>query len=237
VANQARKECIYSDFADFSFRYLVSRSQRVYVRGVDDQRRIVVLVSGNGSNLQAILDATESGDIQGEVVGVISNKADAYGLQRAANHSVRSICVAAESGEGRSAYDRRLADAVLDFAPNLIVLAGWMRLLSAQFLGQFPGIVINLHPALPGDLPGTRSIERAWQEALAGERVESGVMVHFVPDEGVDDGPVIASMRVIIRPDDTFESFETRIHDAEHELLTSAIGTLCQQRDQETAHA
>lgn len=209
----------------------------VYLRSVDAPRRIVVLVSGNGSNLQVIIDASASGEIRGQVVGVVSNKADAFGLQRAVDCGVPSVHLGVDSGEDRSEYDRRLADVVAGFAPDVIVLAGWMRILSANFLGRFPRIVINLHPALPGEFPGTRAIERAWQQALAGERVESGVMVHFVPDEGVDNGPVIATLRVPIRPDDTLESFETRIHDAEHRLLITAIRMLCQQHDKETAHA
>jgi phosphoribosylglycinamide formyltransferase-1 len=102
-----------------------------------------------------------------------------------------------------------------------------------SFLGWFPSRVVNLHPALPGELPGTHAIERAWQEALAGERTHTGVMVHLVPDEGVDDGPVLATARVEIRPDDTFEMLTDRIHDTEHRLLVATLRTLCQSRKEE----
>ena len=92
----------------------------------------------------------------------------------------------------------------------MVVLAGWMRLLTMTFLGPFPGRVMNLHPARPGDLPGTRAIERAWEEHVSIGRTRSGVMVHLVPDEGVDDGPVICIEEVAILPGDTFEEFAAR---------------------------
>jgi phosphoribosylglycinamide formyltransferase-1 len=142
---------------------------------------------------------------------------------------VPSVHVGRHDGESRNDYDARLADVVAGFAPDLVILAGWMRILTADFLGWFPERVINLHPALPGELPGTRAIERAWQEAMAGERTGSGVMVHLVPDEGVDDGPVLASADVPIRPDDTLETFEQRVHDTEHRVLVDTIRTLCEQ--------
>jgi len=107
------------------------------------------------------------------------------------------------------------------------VLAGWMRVLTMSFLGWFPRRVVNLHPARPGELPGTHAIERAWQEALAGERTETGVMVHLVPDEGVDDGPVLATETVAIRPDDTLESLTERVHATEHRLLVDTLRDLC----------
>lgn len=189
--------------------------------------RIVVLVSGNGSNLQAILDACASGELAAEVVAVVANKSDAFALQRAANAGVPSVHVGIHSGESRHDYDARLADIVAGFAPDLVVLAGWMRILTSDFLGWFPERVINLHPARPGELPGTNAIERAWHQAMAGERSVTGVMVHLVPDEGVDDGPVLATEDVPIRPDDTLDSLEARIHAVEHRLLVGTIRTLC----------
>lgn len=191
--------------------------------------RLVVLASGNGSNLQAILDASGSGDLPAEVVAVVSNKSDAYALQRAATAGVPSVHVGRHHDEPRGDYDSRLADIVAGFGPDIVVLAGWMRILTNAFLGWFPDRVVNLHPALPGELPGTHAIDRAWQEALAGERTRTGVMVHLVPDEGVDDGPVLASEDVPIHPDDTLESLETRIHAVEHRLLVDTIRNLCLQ--------
>ena len=185
--------------------------------------RLVVMASGTGSNLQAILDACTGGELDAEVVAVVSDKDNAYALKRAADAGVPSVHVGRHAGEDRADYDARLADIVSGFAPDLIVLAGWMRILTNAFLGWFPDEVINLHPALPGELPGTRAVERAWHEALAGERTRTGVMVHRVPDEGVDNGPVLASVEVPINLDDTFESLQARIHAAEHHLLVDAI--------------
>jgi folate-dependent phosphoribosylglycinamide formyltransferase PurN len=107
------------------------------------------------------------------------------------------------------------------------VLAGWMRVLSMSFLGWFPGMVVNLHPALPGELPGVDAIERAWQEAQAGHRDHTGVMVHLVPDEGIDNGPVLATATVFIHPSDTIASLADRVHGVEHRLLVETLATLC----------
>jgi formyltetrahydrofolate-dependent phosphoribosylglycinamide formyltransferase len=186
--------------------------------------RLVVMASGTGSNLQAILDACAHGRLEAEVVAVVSDKDNAYALKRAADAGVPSVHIGRQAGEQRADYDARLADVVAGFAPDLVVLAGWMRILTNSFLGWFPDRVINLHPALPGELPGANAVQRAWQEALAGERTRSGVMVHHVPDEGVDDGPVLATAEVPIRPDDTLQSFEARVHATEHVLL---VDTLC----------
>ena len=191
------------------------------------QPRVVVLVSGSGSNLQAVLDACSTGTIAADVVGVVSNRIDAHGLVRAAEAGVDTELVVSRPDEDRRAYDARLAAAVAAFEPDWVVLAGWMRLLSMEFLGRFPDRVVNLHPALPGELAGTKAIERAWAEAQAGDRCESGVMVHLVPDEGVDDGPVLGSQVVPIDASGTLESFATTIHAAEHALLVDVLAELC----------
>ena len=104
-----------------------------------------------------------------------------------------------------------------------MVLAGWMHLLSSSFLDRFPNRVINLHPALPGQFPGSDAIADAWEAFQAGRVTGTGVMVHYVPDEGVDDGPPIASVEVPIHAGDTLEVLRRRIHEAEHELIVSAV--------------
>ncbi len=194
----------------------------------DARTRIVVLVSGNGSNLQAVLDACDEGRLPADVVAVVSNRSGAFALERAAAAGVPSVHVGKHTDESRRDYDARLADVVAGFGPDLVVLAGWMRILTSDFLGWFPNRVINLHPARPGELPGVNAIERAWHEALAGERNATGVMVHLVPDEGVDDGPVLATADVAIRPDDTLDTLTERVHAVEHRLLVDTIATLCQ---------
>lgn len=194
------------------------------------EQRLVVMVSGNGSNLQAILDACADGRINGRVVAVVSNRADVFALQRADAAGVPAVHIGIRSAEDRADYDARLTELVAGFDPDFIVLAGWLRILTMSFLGWFPGRVVNLHPAKPGELPGLRAIERAWDEAVAGARSESGVMVHFVPDEGIDDGPLLATEAVAIDPSGTIERFETDIHAVEHRLLVAVMANLCSRR-------
>ncbi len=188
--------------------------------------RLVVLISGNGSNLQAILDACVSGELPASVVSVISNKADAYGLVRSKNVGVEAIHFPKLENESRNEYDTRLADYVSTCMPDYVILAGWMRILSSSFLSSFPNRVINLHPALPNTFPGIHAIERAYAAHQRGEITHTGVMVHLVPDEGVDNGPVLATEIVPINKDDTLESLEARIHQAEHKLLVKTIKAL-----------
>lgn len=192
--------------------------------------RLVVLISGFGSNLQAILDACANGDLPATVVAVFSNKAEAYGLERARAAGVPAIAFPKQPGEDRRAYDKRLAEAVAQYQPDYIILAGWMRILTMEFLGRFPNRVINLHPALPGAFPGTHAIERAYEAWQRGEIDRSGVMVHLVPDENVDAGPVLACEEVPFRPGETLEEFETRVHQVEHRLLVETLKQVLTQQ-------
>ncbi len=189
--------------------------------------RLVVLASGTGTNLQAIVDACSTNVLAADVVAVISNNCDALALQRARNAGIEAVCLEKEQGEPRRDYDTRLAAQVSQFSPDYVVLAGWMLLLSANFLDHVGCPVINLHPALPGELPGINSIECAHSEAIRGERARSGVMVHFVPDEGVDNGPVIATVEIPVSAQDSLEDFTKRVHEAEHKLLVDALIQLC----------
>ncbi len=193
--------------------------------------RLVVLISGNGSNLQAILDACALGELPASVVCVISNKADAYGLIRAKNAGVEAVHFAKLSTETRQDYDQRLADYVTTKQPNYIILAGWMRILSSSFLSSFPNKVINLHPALPDTFPGTHAIERAFEAYQRGEIDHTGVMVHLVPDEGVDNGPVLATEIVSINKEDTLETLEARVHQTEHVLLVNTLKKILEEKD------
>jgi phosphoribosylglycinamide formyltransferase 1 len=193
--------------------------------------RIAVLASGSGSNLQAILDACEDRVIDAEVVAVISDRSDAYALARAEAAVVPLIQThPRETSEAdRRSWDSALADLVEGSQPDWVVLAGFMRLLSSSFLSRFPERVINLHPALPGELPGTNAIERAFEEYTSGSRTHTGVMVHLVPDEGVDNGPVLAQAVVPILATDTVETLAGRMHEAEHRLLIETLARLVQE--------
>lgn len=188
--------------------------------------KIAVLISGSGSNLQAILDACASGELNAQVIAVISNQREAYGLERAKRANVPAIVKPKPRELDRRVYDAELADLVAAYQPDWVVLAGWMRVLSSAFLDRFPQRVVNLHPALPGAFPGTHAIERAYAAYRDGEIDRTGVMAHLVPDEGVDDGPVLAQAIVPINPDDTLESLEVRMHAVEHRLLVNTLKSL-----------
>ena len=195
--------------------------------------RLVVLISGNGSNLQAILDACASGDLPASVVCVISNKADAYGLVRAKSAGVEAIHFPKPENETRQEYDSRLANYVTTKLPDYIILAGWMRLLTSNFLSLFPNRVINLHPALPGMFPGTHAMERAFEAYQRGEIDHTGVMVHLVPDEGVDNGPVLGKQEIYFKPNESLEQFEGRLHEVEHKLLVNTLKSILVAREPE----
>lgn len=185
--------------------------------------RLIVLISGNGSNLQAMIDAVQSGIIKAKISAVISNKRDAYGLERARKAGIPVLVLPKMKEQTREEYDAQLAQAIQHYAPDWVILAGWMRILSMNFLRNFPNRVVNLHPALPGTFPGTHAIERAYEAFQRGEIQETGVMVHLVPDEGVDAGPVLAQTQVKMLPGDRLEDLETRIHQSEHRLLVDTL--------------
>jgi len=189
-------------------------------------KKLVVLISGYGSNLEAILDAARLGIIPAQVCAVVSNKADAYGLERARLAGLPAVVHVYKKGQERADYDRELADIVASYQPDWVILAGWMRILSSAFLRRFPNRVVNLHPALPGMFPGTHAIERALEAYHSGQIEHTGVMVHLVPDEGVDSGPVLNQRVVSILPEDTVETLEARVHKVEHTLLIETLKTL-----------
>ncbi|MCY4664231.1 MAG: phosphoribosylglycinamide formyltransferase [Acidimicrobiaceae bacterium] len=193
--------------------------------------RLVVLASGAGTNLDAILGAIAGSRLNAEVVLVVVNRRQALAGAKARRAGISVsyrplspyLPCAHSEAEGRRRYDAELAAEVARSAPDLVVLAGWMHLLSSAFLKRFPNRVINLHPALPGQFPGRSAIADAWSAYQAGLIDRTGAMVHYVPDEGIDNGPVIASVEVPIHPGDTLESLQARIQEAEHELIVAAI--------------
>ncbi len=193
--------------------------------------RIVVLASGAGSNLQALLDAVEDGRLDAEIVAVIVNRRSAYAQKRASINETPTSFLGLrpyldshdDPAEGRRRYDADLAAMVLGHRPDLVVLAGWMHLFTMEFLRHFPGRVMNLHPALPGEFGGAHAIDDAWNAHLRDGLDHTGVMVHLVPDEGVDNGPVLATQVVPIRAEDDRESLEARIHAVEHDLMVRTV--------------
>ncbi|MFH1590676.1 MAG: phosphoribosylglycinamide formyltransferase [archaeon] len=179
--------------------------------------RLVVLVSGSGTNLQAIIDAYADKRIPGEIAAVISNRPDALALERAKKAGIPTFVV--EQGDKeRETFDKEVASAIDSHEPDLIVLAGYMRILSPWFVIRYKGRIINIHPALLPSFPGTHGYEDAWEYGVK----VSGCTVHFV-DEGVDTGPIIIQKGNPITDDDTFESFQKRGLALEHEALPEAI--------------
>ncbi len=191
-----------------------------------DKPNIVVLISGSGSNLQAIIDAVEDGRIQAKISLVISNRKAAYGLVRAANHGIPTyyhpLKPYKDAGKSRDEYEADLAAKIAPLHPDLIVLAGWMLILGADFLRQFPNKVINLHPALPGQFAGTHAIERAFDAFAQGEITHSGCMIHYAIPE-VDAGAVVVQAEVPIYSSDSLDDFAQRMHETEHQIMVTAV--------------
>ena len=188
--------------------------------------RLVVFISGSGTNLQAIIDAIAAGDLDAEIALVVANRKAAYGLVRAAEAGIPTLYFPLkpykDAGWPREQYDADLAERVSAYNPDLVVLAGWMHILSSAFLDRFPRRVINLHPALPGAFAGINAIERTFETYQRGEVQRGGCMVHYAVPE-VDAGAVILQATVPIHPGDTLDDFEARLHAAEHRLIVEAI--------------
>lgn len=191
---------------------------------MSNKPRLVVLISGGGTNLQALIDAIGQKKLAAEIVGVVSSRSDAYGLQRAREAGIPAVVLSPRAYTDRESFDADLYDIVSNMQPDLVILAGFLRILGPKFLDRFPRSVINLHPALPGQFAGMHAIERAFEAYQAGRITHSGCMVHYVIAE-VDAGPVIEQRRVDFLPDDTLEAFATRLHAYEHELIVSATRT------------
>ena len=180
--------------------------------------RIVVLASGGGTNLQAILNQLHAGEEGIEVVGVGSDKPDATALERAERAEVESAVFPATDYEDRSARDAALADWIERTEADLVVLAGYMQMLSPEFVERFRGRVINVHPALLPAFPGIDAVQQAIDH---GAKI-TGVTVHFV-DEGMDSGPIIMQRPVPVAPSREWAETEKAIHATEHALLPETI--------------
>jgi len=179
---------------------------------------IAVLISGSGSNLQAIIDASEKGEIPCRVGIVISNKADAYGLARAKKHGIPTEVVDHKWFASREEFDARLVEVIRGSGADLVCLAGFMRILTPVIIRAFPNRILNIHPALLPSFPGTHGPG----QALAYGVRFSGCTVHFL-DEGVDTGPIIVQAIVPVYDDDTEDTLAARILVQEHRIYPMAI--------------
>jgi len=180
--------------------------------------RMAVLISGTGTNLQALLDQLHSPGGPIEIVGVASSRSDAMGLRRAEAAGVESAVFPQADYEDRGARDQALGDWLDSLGIELVVLAGFMELLTSEFIGRFRDRVINVHPSLLPAFPGLRAIERAVEAGVE----ETGVTVHFV-DEGIDTGPIVLQQAVELSYPADIAEIEQRVHGVEHSLLPRAV--------------
>ncbi len=183
-----------------------------------DLLKLGVLISGNGSNLQSIIDNIEKGTLQAVIKIVISNNPDAYGIIRAKKHGITVVVLKNSDFKNKEEFDSELINTLKKHDVELVTLAGFMRIISPRFLQAFPGRVMNIHPALLPSFPGLHGQKQAVDYGVK----VSGCTVHFV-DEGVDTGPIIIQRAVPVLDDDTEETLAIRILKEEHEIYPQAI--------------
>lgn len=188
-------------------------------------KNIVVLISGNGSNLQALIDACEADRIKGKICAVFSNNVQAFGLVRAREAGIPACFVNPADFESREAFDLHLAKQIENFNPDLIVLAGYMRILSAAFIKKFSGRMLNIHPSLLPKYPGLHTHRQAIENGDA----EHGTSVHFVTEE-LDGGPVILQAKVPIFAEDTEDDVIARVQTQEHTIYPLVISWFVEGR-------
>jgi phosphoribosylglycinamide formyltransferase 1 len=188
-------------------------------------KRLVILISGRGTNMTAILDAVGGGRIAGKVTAVVSSRPEAAGLAIASNRGVATTSIDHRAYPDRETFERALTAAIDAHAPDLIVLAGFMRILSGAFVDRYAGRMINIHPSLLPSYPGLDTHKRALAD---GVRIH-GCTVHFVTDD-VDHGPIIAQAAVPVREGDDAKVLAARVLEAEHRALVAAVGWFCAGR-------
>ncbi|MCK3654579.1 phosphoribosylglycinamide formyltransferase [Pasteurellaceae bacterium Macca] len=188
-------------------------------------KKIVVMLSGNGSNFQKILEAQQKGKIHGEICAVIANKADAFGLERAKEAGIPTFVFLRKNFASNLAMDEAIAQQLDVLGADLIVLAGYMKILTAEFTQRFAGKILNIHPSLLPKYPGLHTHERAME---AGDS-EHGMTIHFVNEE-VDGGAVILQAKVPIYPDDQIDEVIQRVHEQEHRCYPLVVQWFCADR-------
>ena len=187
-------------------------------------RRLGILISGRGSNFEAIADRVASGALDAEIAVVISNRAEAPGLESARRRGLNAVCLPSK-GLDREVYDRQVIEELRRCGVELVCLAGYMRLLSAAFVREFAGRILNIHPSLLPAFPGLD----AQHQALAHGVKITGCTVHFV-DEDLDAGPIVIQAAVPVRDDDTVDSLSARILAEEHRIYWEAIAIVLARR-------
>jgi phosphoribosylglycinamide formyltransferase-1 len=182
---------------------------------------VVILISGRGSNMKSIVEAKNNGELDINIAAVISNRPDAAGLEYAEQQGIATSVIDHKTFESRESFDTALANLIDGYSPNLVVLAGFMRILTAEFVEHYSQRLINIHPSL---LPKFKGLDTHQRAIEAGE-TEHGASVHFVTPE-LDDGPVISQAKVSVMPDDTASTLAARVLVEEHKLYPAAIQQL-----------
>ena len=189
------------------------------------KKRIAVFASGFGSNLQALIDYIDNNDISGEIIFVFSNNKDAHALKRAKKHGIKTVLMNPEEFESRKHFDLKIIELLKKERINLIVLAGYMLLLTPEFIAEFKNKILNIHTALLPSFKGTHGIEDAYRYGVK----VTGVTVHFV-NKDLDSGPIILQEPVCIDKDDNIEELEKKIHQVEHKVYPKAVKYFCEDR-------
>lgn len=184
-----------------------------------------MLVSGSGSNLQAIIDACQNQEVPGEIAAVIANRPNCRGLERAAAAGIPAVAIDHTTFDSREAFDRELARRIDGFSPDLVILAGFMRILTDDFVAQYTGRLLNIHPSLLPSYPGLNTHQRAIE---AGDQY-AGATVHFVTRE-LDGGPSVIRARVALQKDDTADTLAARVLEEEHRIYPLAVQWFCEGR-------
>lgn len=186
--------------------------------------RLAVLASGNGSNFEAIVQAVEKGELTGQVVLLFADKKNAYALERAKKYGIPTVQFSPKDFASKKLYEEELRDLLIEHRVDLIVLAGYMRIIGDSLLKAFPNRIINIHPSLLPSFPGLHGIKDAYEYGVK----VTGITIHYI-DEGVDTGPIITQVATEIFENDTLESLEERIHQIEHQWYPQVLANIVKE--------
>lgn len=186
--------------------------------------KIAVFASGNGSNFEAIAQAVKQGDIQGEIAVLFCDKKEAYVLERGKMHGIPCLSFSPKGFESKVTYEEKIKEKLAEYEVDLIVMAGYMRIVGETLLQAYPNKMINLHPSLLPSFPGLHGIKDAFEYGVK----VTGITIHYI-DAGVDTGPIIAQATTKILPTDTLASLEEKIHQLEHEWYPKVLAEIMQK--------
>ncbi|MHC5267977.1 phosphoribosylglycinamide formyltransferase [Enterococcus sp. LJL98] len=186
--------------------------------------RMAIFASGNGSNFEAIVQGVKNGEIQGEVALLFCDKKDAYVLERGKRHGIPCLSFSPKEFDSKIAYEEKIKEALEKHRVDLVVMAGYMRIVGDTLLQAYPNKIINLHPSLLPSFPGLHGIRDAFEYGVK----VTGITIHYI-DEGVDTGPIIAQATTEILPSDSLESIEEKIHQLEHEWYPKVLAEITQK--------